>query len=68
VLDQINETMFKEKGDEWIKLEQWHLHPKTGRIMFKNFKIVKYHHSIADKIEKKLHTPAVKQFKEKFNI
>jgi hypothetical protein len=62
VLDKINEIMFKEKGDEWVRLEQWLLHPKTGKIKFADYPTFKYHHSMSRKIQDNILTPAVKEF------
>lgn len=61
--EKINEAMWKERTSEWLTFEQWQVQPSTGRMKYKNFKGIVYHHSISNKIKQSINTPAVKQYK-----
>ena len=62
-LDKINNHMWLEASNEWEEFDEWSVHAKSGKIMLKGFKGVKYHHSIRTKQERNLNTPLVKAFK-----
>lgn len=61
--EKIHEAMWKERTSEWLTFEQWHVQPSTGLMKYGNFNGMVYHHSLNDKIEKDINTPAVKQYK-----
>ena len=61
--EKINEAMWKERSDEWLTYEQWQVQPSTGLMKYGDFKGIVYHHSIEDKINRGLNTPAVKKYK-----
>jgi len=60
--EKIHEAMWKERTSEWLTFEQWHVQPSTGLMKYGNFKGMVYHHSLGDKINRGLNTPAVKSF------
>ena len=60
--EKIHEAMWKERTSEWLTFEQWHVQPSTGLMKYGNFKGMVYHHSLGDKINRGLNTPAVKGF------
>lgn len=62
-LELINKHMWLEKSTQWQDFDEWSVNPGLGQIKLKGFDGVKYHHSILEKIEKNLITPAVRQFK-----
>ena len=62
-LEKINEVMWKEKTDEWLTFEQWHVQPSTGSVRYGDYNRVMYHYTIRDKMDKGIQTPAVKNYK-----
>ena len=73
-IKKIDELMFKEVTDigkwpegtnvqdSWFCVEDWMFDPKLGRLKHKDFPVSKYHSSLQDKLNRKINTPAVKQF------
>jgi len=61
--EKIHEAMWKERTSEWLTFEQWHVQPSTGLMKYGDFKGMVYHHSLGDKINRGLNTPAVKKYK-----
>ena len=55
--------MWKEKTDEWLTFEQWHVQPSTGSVRYGDYNRVMYHYTIRDKMDKGIQTPAVKNYK-----
>ena len=60
--DKINQHMWLETSDKWVDFGEWSVHAKSGRIMLKGFKGIKYHHSIRTKMERNINTPLIKTF------
>ena len=61
--ENINKHMWLEKTADWQDFDEWSVNPALGQIKLRGFDGVKYHHTILEKIEKNLVTPAVIQFR-----
>ena len=67
----VDEVMFKEKTDikmwpngtkeltnnGWFAIDDWYFNPRNGQVKHKDYPTVKYHHSIAKKLELGIKTP-----------
>ena len=64
LLESLNKCMWLESTDKWLTFDCWKVQPSTGKIMLIGYKTIKYHHTIQQKLDKNINTPAVDRYVE----
>ncbi len=65
MLKEITDVQTWPKGtlvkQDWYEIEQWLFQPSTGKIRHSQYNSVKYHHTMKEKIDLGIKSPAVKK-------
>ena len=62
-VQKINQLFAEEEIDKWMEIDNWFIHPSTGRIKYKDYKnTVKFHHSVRDKMQSRTKSNALRYF------